>query len=279
MIRRLKRLLHASNSHAMSALYRMSVEDSQVNLDELVGKLRADIDRSNAAENLAKHELDRLKRMKATRLHLGCGNHAMDGWANIDGGDGVNFEPPQDPRVLKLDVFAALAALPDQSVDYIHSEQFFEHFTRQEGFRLMKECHRVLKLGGVMRTQVPDLERTVRLYLDEVPFARWETVQYPHRIKHISNTRDPYGRLIEGEDYLPSMMINNGFHMDGHRFLYDWQTLEQTLRVAGFGKVLRCDFGVSEHDVLNGIDHHDGGETGRSWVPKIALTAESTRTL
>ncbi len=278
MLRRLKRLLHTAKSDAMSALYQMSVVDGQVNLDELVAQLQVKSDRAAAAEKLLKHELGRLSQIDARRLHLGCGAHAMDGWANIDGGDGVNFHPPEDPRVLKLDVFVALAALPDQSVDFIHSEQFFEHFTRQEGCRLMKECYRVLKLGGVMRTQVPDLERTVRLYLDDVPFARWQTVQYPHRIKHISNTRDPYGRLIDGEDYLPSMMINNGFHMDGHKYLYDWQTLDQTLRIAGFGKIVRCDFGVSEHEALHGIDHHDGGESGRSWVPKIALTAESTRT-
>jgi predicted SAM-dependent methyltransferase len=262
----------------MSALYQMSVVDKQVDLDALVAQMRAKNEREAAADKLVKHELARLSKMDTRRLHLGCGAHAMEGWANIDGGDGVNFNPPEDPRVLKLDVFVALAALPDRSADFIHSEQFFEHFSRQDGLRLMKECHRVLKPGGVMRTQVPDLERTVRLYLDEVPFAPWKDVQYPHRIKHISNTLDPIARLSDGEEYLPSMMINNGFYMDGHKYLYDWETLEQSLRIAGFGKVVRCDFGVSEHDALNGIDHHDGGETGRSWVPKIALTAESTRT-
>ena len=275
-MRALKRLISPLKDDPLSVLARLAA-DGRIDLETLVARVEAEAKRKAAAERLQAHELARLAEMENRRLHLGCGGYAMDGWTNIDGGDGINYDPPADPRVVKLDVFAALATLPDRSVEFIHSEQFFEHFTRQEGFRLMRECYRVLVPSGVMRTQVPDLEWVVKLYRDEVPFARWDTVQYPHRMRHIATTRDPYGRLIDGETYLPSMMINNGFHMDGHKYLYDWKTLEQTLRLAGFGKIVRCDFGKSEHAALDGIDHHDGGETGRTWVPKIALTAEATR--
>ncbi|MBW4441669.1 MAG: hypothetical protein KME10_10620 [Plectolyngbya sp. WJT66-NPBG17] len=40
-----------------------------------------------------------------------------------------------------------------------------------------------------------------------------------------------------------------------------------------------AQFGQSVHPELGGIDHHDGGETGRHWVPQIVLTVEATKLL
>ena len=255
----------------------LSLADAgKIDLEDWADRAETEVARREAIDRLREHELARLREMPNRKLHLGCGFFPMDDWTNVDGGDGVHYDPPTDPRVVKMDVFEALAALPEDSVDYVHSEQFVEHFTRQDGFRLLRECRRVLRPGGVMRTQVPDLLQVVKLYLDEVDFAPWKTVQYPHRMRNMAGGSDPYGKLIDGEDYLPAMMINNGFHMDGHLFLYDYETLAQVLRLAGFRDIERCAFGESRHSALHGIDHHDGGETGRSWVPKVALTVEST---
>ena len=124
--------------------------------------------------------------------------------------------------------------------------------------------------------QGPDLESVVALYRNELAFADWETVQLPHRLRHVGETRDPYGRLAPGEAFTPAIMINNGFHMDGHRFLYDFATLAQTLRLAGFAKVVRASFGESAHAALRGIGRHDGGATGASWVPRVALVVEAS---
>jgi len=65
--------------------------------------------------------------------------------------------------------------------------------------------------------------------------------------------------------------------MDGHKYLYDYETLEQSLRLAGFSQIERCKYGESRHEILRGIDKHDGGETGRSWIPHICLKAEATK--
>ncbi len=228
------------------------------------------------AAAIADREIERLRSQPARRLNLGCGGFPLTGWTNIDGGDAF-FSPPDDATVVRLDVFRALGALASDSVEFITSEQFLEHFTRQDGLRLMQECWRVLRPGGVMRVQVPDLEQVIRLYRNEVPEADWETVQLPHRMRHIHGSRDPYGKLQPGEQYTPAMMINNGFHLDGHRFLYDFQTLAQSLRLAGFQEIIRERFGESRHAELRGVDRHDGGPTGRAWVPMLALTVEATK--
>jgi hypothetical protein len=41
--------------------------------------------------------------------------------------------------------------------------------------------------------------------------------------------------------------------------------------------VVRCAYGESEHEALRGINRHDGGETGRSWIPPLTLIVEATR--
>lgn len=46
--------------------------------------------------------------------------------------------------------------LPDGSVSRIHTEDFIEHIRPEEIQRLLAECHRLLKPGGLMRIACPD---------------------------------------------------------------------------------------------------------------------------
>jgi predicted SAM-dependent methyltransferase len=46
----------------------------------------------------------------------------------------------------------------DGSIDFIYSEHFFEHLFLDESYTLFKECHRILKPFGVIRTCVPDAD-------------------------------------------------------------------------------------------------------------------------
>lgn len=55
---------------------------------------------------------------------------------------------------------------PDSSMDFMIAYHFLEHITRQEGETFLKECHRVLKPGGVVRIGVPDTKVIIRFYLE-----------------------------------------------------------------------------------------------------------------
>ena len=46
----------------------------------------------------------------------------------------------------------------DSTFTFVFSEHFFEHLFMDEAFELFRECHRVLRPGGVMRTVVPDAD-------------------------------------------------------------------------------------------------------------------------
>jgi|WetSurMetagenome_2_1015567.scaffolds.fasta_scaffold279254_2 predicted SAM-dependent methyltransferase len=229
------------------------------------------------AINFRRLQLQKLRRADLSKINFGCGNMPLPDWTNVDGGDGRIWEAPDRPDIIAMDVFDFLAHIDDAGTQYIASEQFFEHFDRHLGHALAREWFRILKPNGVCRIVMPDLEKEVRIYLGIEPCADWDTVVLPHRYRHIAGSADPYGKLIDGEKYTKAMLLNNGMHMDGHRYLYDFEAIEQTLRLAGFRRICRCEYGQSEHAELAGIDKHDGGESGHSWIPKIVLAVEATK--
>lgn len=63
--------------------------------------------------------------------------------------------------------------IPDRSIDFIFSEHFFEHLLFPDAVALFRECSRVLKPGGIIRTVVPDAD--LRTY------AKPESVGFPNR--------------------------------------------------------------------------------------------------
>lgn len=118
------------------------------------------------------------------KLNLGCGPVQPPGWVNVDGSmrarvasrhpwfDGLmtrlSLWPPSEFNANTR--FANLLKRlpwPDDSVDCIYMGEVLEHFTRDDGQRLLAECFRVLKPAGVLRLRVPDNARFWRNYLRE----------------------------------------------------------------------------------------------------------------
>lgn len=97
-------------------------------------------------------------------MNIGCGKHYLKEWINLDCA-------PAFRDVQKHDVSSGLP-FKDASVDVVYHSHVLEHLDRNEGFRLIKECHRVLKPDGVLRIVVPDLEEIAREYLRQLEAAR-----------------------------------------------------------------------------------------------------------
>jgi predicted SAM-dependent methyltransferase len=96
-------------------------------------------------------------------VNLGCGKNFHPDWCNID-------LYSNDPSVKRYDLRKGIP-LSDNSSDFIYSSHLLEHFSKNDGFKFLRDCFRVLKPGGNIRIVVPDLEQIVREYLlnlDEV---------------------------------------------------------------------------------------------------------------
>jgi SAM-dependent methyltransferase len=60
---------------------------------------------------------------------------------------------------------------PHAAFDVVYHSHLLEHFSKESAPVFLRECHRVLKPGGVIRVVVPDLEVIVRLYLEALEKA------------------------------------------------------------------------------------------------------------
>ena len=216
--------------------------------------------------------MQRLRDSFTGKLNLGCGENALDGWTNIDGGDAVRYAAPEHDQVLRLDVFDALDALEDDSCDVIASEHFYEHFTLDDGYLMACAWHRVLRPGGVVRVVTPDLEMEAKILLG---IHKPEPAEL--YAKHKARWLDHRHRSEAQRFLTPGMLLNFGMRLDGHLFVYDFDTLKAQLESAGFEDVRRCRFGESEHPDLAGIDKHDGGVTGGEWAKDIQLVVEAKK--
>jgi predicted SAM-dependent methyltransferase len=161
---------------------------------------------------------------ESTRLHLGCGGNQIPGWSNVD--------LVAAPGVVVHDLTTPLP-LPEESIEYIFSEHLLEHLTREQGLAFLRDCHRVLKVGGVVRISTPDLGKLV---------AEYEA-----------------GRISEWHDVgffppTPCVMVNQGMRLWNHQFLYDPSELLALLHEAGFAEVVTCAWHRSPHEVLQNLE-------------------------
>jgi predicted SAM-dependent methyltransferase len=157
------------------------------------------------------------------RLHMGSGPMAIEGWTNVD----VAAYPGVD---VVLDV---REPWPFTGVELIFAEHFLEHLTLTEGLQFLRECRRVLHADGVLRLSTPNLDWV------------WLT--------HYK----PPAELTRDEQLLGCLEINRAFHGWGHRFLYNFRTLELALHAAGFAEVVSREYGASELDALRNLERHE----------------------
>ena len=120
------------------------------------------------------------------KINLGCGAVQPQGWVNVDYSLGARLSdiplyrfinkrmklfdigPDGQVRVWddKIFVHNLNNRFPweNESVDSIYCSHTLEHFSKQEGLTFLRECHRVMKKGGILRIVVPDLKNFVEEY-------------------------------------------------------------------------------------------------------------------
>jgi predicted SAM-dependent methyltransferase len=97
------------------------------------------------------------------KLHLGSGRNVKNDYINID--KYVDF-----PGVEKFDIFNLPYA--DNAAEEILSEHLVEHIGFEHEEAYWRECARVLKPGGTLITETPDMEWLCSQFLNANDFFR-----------------------------------------------------------------------------------------------------------
>lgn len=90
------------------------------------------------------------------KLNLGCNTRAKAGYVNIDKDKYPGVDVICD--VFKLD-------MADGVADEVYVSHILEHASHTRTVDILKEWHRVLRKGGVLKIAVPDFDRAIELYL------------------------------------------------------------------------------------------------------------------
>lgn len=143
-------------------------------------------------------------------LNFGCGDRFMPGWVNVDGW-------PRGPVDLRCDLRCALP-LDAGSCAAIFSDHVLSSIAVQSRPGVFREFHRLLEPGGTLRLVGPDCKKVAEAYARN-DSAFWEAAcSKPTR---------------RGEG------INWFFHSHVCAFLDDFETLDHSLREAGFREVVQ----------------------------------------
>ncbi|MEM1058729.1 MAG: methyltransferase domain-containing protein [Verrucomicrobiota bacterium] len=141
------------------------------------------------------------------KLHLGCGPIYLPGWLNTE-------LLPLWKKDCWIDLRHGLP-FPDGSVRAVYANQVLEHFTHEDGTRLLANCHRVLRPGGALRLAVPDRFKAERAVVEKD--REFFTCQLD--LPPETSLRDA------AAEYL----LCGGHHL----VQYDFALLRDTLRLAG----------------------------------------------
>lgn len=98
---------------------------------------------------------------------------------------------------------------------------------------MFSEIHRLLKSGGTVRVSTPNLAEVVDAYIHK-------------DIRRFINSWQPE---------TPARMVNECLTSWGHKFVYDHEELKIALEASGFFDVKPCEYGLSEHQELCGLEH------------------------
>jgi predicted SAM-dependent methyltransferase len=96
-------------------------------------------------------------------LNVGCGRCYHPSWTNID-------LVASGPQVRQYDLRRGLP-YDAEAFDAVYHSHVLEHLTPDQAEAMLRECHRVLRPGGVLRVVVPDLEGIARGYLETLEAA------------------------------------------------------------------------------------------------------------
>ncbi|MDA8760475.1 hypothetical protein N9M89_02725 [Amylibacter sp.] len=156
-------------------------------------------------------------------LHLGCGLSYYDSFINADFFSNFKFWVKSAQRVdWELD-FRFVLKCPTDSWDGVYTEHVLEHLTHQEVLHLLKELHRTMKDGAILRIIVPDVEQCCIDYHESIGLPNPENG----------------ARLIWD-------LTQNW----GHKSVWDYALMHEALTAAGFSKIKKSRFGEGENPFL-----------------------------
>lgn len=148
-----------------------------------------------------------------------------------------------DPQIIRWNLRKGIP-FDSGTFDAVYLSMLLEHIARESSPYLLKECHRVLKEGGIIRVVVPDLEHIVKVYIKSL--IALENGQETAIIQHKAAIHELFDQMVRNEATgtsqqrpfvrLLERLIRGNTAKSGelHRWMYDKYSLKNLVESAGF---------------------------------------------
>lgn len=155
---------------------------------------------------------------KKVKLNIGSFTTMFHhGWINIDIENLGDWAKKHSYRFEQWDATLGIP-FKEGVVDMIYSSHFLEHLTYTQGADFLKECHRLMKVGGRIRLILPDTQLVTQDYRNE-------------NLGVFDELNEGCAESKTQARKLWSLLVT------GHQSLYDMDTIVRALGDAGFSTV------------------------------------------
>jgi len=184
------------------------------------------------------------------KLHFGCFDKPVDGWLNTDITPHIwlaripflpalsflagriskeRFDQHRQGIFRKVKYQDVRKRFPfrDNSFRYAYCSHLLEHLYKSEASYCLQEVYRVLIPGAVLRIAVPDLDLAIKEY---------DPSKAEQLVERIFESRQPREK-------------------NRHHWMYNFISLGELLRVAGFLQIVRCEFQKGSCPDLDKLDN------------------------
>jgi autotransporter strand-loop-strand O-heptosyltransferase len=154
-------------------------------------------------ENAAKIAMENISAIDTSRiwpvkLNLGSGIHPREGYVNVD----LHHTADQKMDALKL-------TYDDGAVGEVYSSHLLEHFGKNEVPRALREWSRVLRDGGKLELEIPDLQWCLKNFLDKPENEKWG---FPlDTLFGIQDNDGEYHKTGFSKERIKSLLSDTGF--------------------------------------------------------------------
>jgi predicted SAM-dependent methyltransferase len=159
------------------------------------------------------------------KLHLGCGKNIKPGYVNIDAF--YKHEGVVNEDILNL-------PYKDGSVEEILAEHMFEHIPFKDEERLFLESFRLLKKGGILKIEVPDMEWLCKQFLEGK-----DDFKSFYKVGAVDDYFGNHKSIEHRWGIITTHFFGN--QNGGGQFHYNGYTKQKLMRIAEMLKFSSCD--------------------------------------
>ncbi|MET4118624.1 SAM-dependent methyltransferase [Bradyrhizobium sp. JR1.5] len=212
-------------------------------------------------------------------VQYGCGYSAPEGWLNFDWSPTIRLarlpaigrfvqrlkgNELQFPSGIEIGDIVRGLPIGDQTASGVYASHVLEHLSRSDVETALRNTYRMLRPGGIFRLIVPDLESRARLYLSKLDSGTNDANDWFMTAAHLG--------LFKGPSTITEK-VSRTFGGSLHLWMWDFPSMQEQLRRAGFVKIRRCNYGDSEDAMFSRVEDPTRFVDPKHQTEELALEA------